>query len=324
MAGAPKRDEHRRSGGLAAASRAVRGGLDLLRTAAVEWWNDDTFQLAAALAFYTIFSLAPLVVIALGVAGAIFGPELATHELRVQAEALVGKPGGQAIGGIVANAHASGSGPVATALGLGAVAIGATAVFAQLQTALNRIWDVKPDPRRGLVRGLIRNRLLGLALALGTGFLLVVSLVLSAVLSATRDVVTQWIPSLPWLWRGAETATSFAVITALYMTIYKVLPDVRATWRDVAVGGAVSAGLFTVGKYAIGLYLGRMSIGSVYGAAGSFAVLLVWVYYTALMSFYGAEFTQVYARRYGSRIRPASYAVRRGAGKPASESPPAS
>jgi membrane protein len=300
--------------------RWLRAAFALLRQSAVEWWRDDTFQLSAAVAFYTLFSLAPLVVIAIAVAGAVFGEEQATRELVAQVDALVGKAGGRAVRAVIENARASGGGPTATLLGIAAVAIGSTAVFAQLQTALNRIWDVKAEPSRGRLAGLVRDRLIGLALAVGTGFLLVVSLVLSATLSAARSLVADGLPGLGWLWSGAEASLSYLLVAGLYMTIFKVLPDARIAWRDVVVGALVTSALFALGKYAIGAYLGRMSIGDPYGAAGSLVVLLAWVYYTGLVSFFGAEFTQVYARRYGSRIRPAPYAVRRGGGKPASES----
>lgn len=297
----------------------MRGAWGVLRQAAVEWWNDDTFQLSAALAFYTLFSLAPLVMIALAVAGAVFGEESATRELIAQVEALIGRAGGQAVRAVAENVRASGGGPTATALGLAAVALGSTAVFAQLQTALNRIWDVKASPRRWALGRLVKNRLLGLALAIGAGFLLVVSLVLSALLAGTEAALSGGLPELAGLWSAAEAVVSYLLIAGLYMAIYKVLPDARIAWRDVVVGALVSSALFSAGKYGIGLYLGRTAIGDPYGTAGSLVVLLIWVYYTALVSFYGAEFTQVYARRYGSRIRPAEYAVRRGQGKPTRE-----
>ena len=303
------------------ARRVGAAAWGLLRQAAVEWWNDDTFQLSAALAFYTVFSLAPMVVIAVAVAGAIFGAEQATNELIAQVESLIGSAGGRAVRAVLDNAQTSGGGPIATFLGIAAVAIGSTAVFAQLQTALNRIWDVKAVAGRGMIASLIRDRLLGMALAVGAGFLLMVSLVLRAMLSATEAVLANGIPAWGWFWGVTEAGVSFLLVAGLYMTIYKVLPDARIAWRDVVVGALVTSALFSLGKYFIGLYLGRMSVGDVYGAAGSLVVLLVWVYYTALVSFFGAEFTQVYARRYGSHIRPAEYAVRRGGGKPAAEPP---
>jgi membrane protein len=292
--------------------RRVRAVAVVFREAAVRWYQDDAFQLAAALAFYTVFSLAPLVVIAISVASLAFGREAAVDALVGQMEALVGRAGGIAVRDVVENAAYSQQGTVATLLGVGAIVIGATAVFAQLQVALNRIWGVHAEPRWSQVGALIRGRLVGFALALGAGFVLIVSLVLSAVLSATQSEVTRAMPEWPWLWRGLEIGISFLIVTGLFMTVYKTLPDVEIGWRDVTVGAAVSALLFAVGKYAIGLSLGRMSIGDVYGTAGSFAVLLVWVYYTALVSFFGAEFTLAYAKHHGWRIQPSPYAVRCG------------
>jgi membrane protein len=158
---------------------------------------------------------------------------------------------------------------------------------------------------------LLRERLVSFTIVLGFGFLLIVSLAVNAALAAAQDLLTQWTPSLPWLWQAIHQAISLATTTLLFMMIYKVLPDVDIAWRDVAIGALVTGVLFTVGKYAIGVYLGRMSIGSMYGAAGSFVVMLVWVYYSALVSFFGAEFTKVHARREGRRLRPEEHAVRR-------------
>jgi membrane protein len=298
---------------------AVRRLLGVLRQAAVEWWDDDVFQLSAALAFYTVFSLAPLIVIALAVASVVFGEEQATRALISQVQSLIGSAGAEAVRAVVENARVAGDSRVATLLGIVTLAIGATAIFAQLQTALNRIWDVRVVAGRGVMARLLRDRLLGLALAIGTGFLLIVSLVMSAVISAASHVWIGGVSEIPWLWSLVETGVGLFVVTALYMVIYRVLPDAEIAWRDVAVGAFVSAALFTLGKYLIGMYLGSASIGDVYGAAGSLVALLVWVYYTAVVSFFGAEFTQVYARRHGSRIEPSEHAVRRGRGKPATE-----
>lgn len=291
----------------------VRAAGELFRDTAVRWWQDDAFQLAAALAFYTVFSLAPLVVIAVWVASFAFGEEAAVRALVGQMEALVGRAGGVAVRAVVENAAYSRQGAVATLISLGTIGIGATAVFGQLQAALNRIWEVQAVTRREKIGALVRGRLIGFALAIGAGFLLVVSLIVSAVLSAMQYELARVMPGWDGLWRALEVTASFGIVTLLFMTVYKALPDATISWRDVFVGAAVSAVLFSLGKYAIGLYLGQMSIGDVYGAAGSFAVLLVWVYYTALVSFFGAEFTHVYARRHGSRIEPVEYAEPRGA-----------
>jgi membrane protein len=284
----------------------------LLRATFREWWNDDVFQFAAALAFYTIFSMAPIVTIALWIAGIAFGTDAATSALVDHVRELIGPNGAQAVEGVVDGISRAESGVVSSTLALGTLILGSTAVFGQLQTSLNRIWDVKAQPRHGVVVRFVKKRLLSFGLVLALGFLLLVSLVASAVLTALHDAVAISLPGLSGLWRVLDFAISFALAALLFCAVYKILPDAEVTWRDVAVGGIATAALLTLGKFAIGLYLGRTSLGSAYGAAGSFVVLVVWVYYSALVCFFGAEFTQVYARLYGSRIRPADYAVRRG------------
>jgi membrane protein len=186
--------------------------------------------------------------------------------------------------------------------------LGASVVFAELQSALNQIWGVKSEVRRGLILDLVLDRLRSFSIALGVGFLLLVSLVLSAALSALQEYLTNWMPSVPWLWQVANIVVFFFLVALLFAMIYKFLPDVQIEWRDVWIGAFMTSLLFNVGKYLISIYLGRAAIGSAFGAAGSFAVLLVWIYYSALISFFGAEFTQVYARRHGRRILPEQHA----------------
>ncbi|MEW6267978.1 MAG: YihY/virulence factor BrkB family protein [Thermodesulfobacteriota bacterium] len=286
--------------------------LKLLPKAAVAWWNDDVFRLSASLAFYTIFSLAPIMLLATALAGMVFGEDTAQRQLVAQIEALVGTEGGRVVERMVETLRTSGSGAAAAAIGVLSVLIGSTVVFAELQSALNKIWDVRADASRGMLRDLVEKRVLSLILVIGVGFLLLVSLVIDAVLTGTQELLAAHTPSVPWLWQTVNRAVSFAITTLLFMMIYKLLPDVRLAWKDVAIGAFVTAILFSVGKVAIGFYLGRMSVGSAYGAAGSFVVLLVWIYYSALISFFGAEFTQVYARHEGSGLRPEPHAVRRG------------
>lgn len=177
---------------------------------------------------------------------------------------------------------------------------------------MNQIWDVQVNPRRGVIGSLIRDRLLSFGVVLGIGFLLLVSLVFSAVLAGAHESLAHGIPGLGWFWQGLNIVLSLVLTTALFVLLYKLLPDVELSWRDVFVGAAVTALLFNVGKLIIGLYLGRATVGSYYGAAGSFVVLLVWVYYSALVFFFGAEFTHVYAQRLGPGIRPVEHSVRKG------------
>ena len=286
---------------------------DLFKTTFWEWWNDNTFRLSASLAFYTLFSLAPLILIAVTLVGAVAGGRAAALEqITGQVSTLIGEEGGRAVMDVAEATSLQQNSTVALLIGIVTLVVGSTVVFAELQAALNEIWDVQVSPEAGFVTSLLRARLRSFAIALGVGFLLMVSLVISAALAAAQAYFEKQVPGGPWLWRLASLVLGFIIIALLFAMIYKFLPDVKITWGDVAIGAAVTAVLFSAGKYAIGAYLGQMAIGSAYGAAGSLAVLLVWVYYSALISFFGAEFTQVYARRYGSRIRPEDHAVRIG------------
>jgi membrane protein len=284
----------------------------VLQGTAKAWWNDNALRLAASLAFYTTFSLAPTLLIVTGIAGLFFQGG-ATAQIERQVRDLMGPEGAAVIRGIldgVGREHQSSV--LATLIGIGTLIIGSTAVFGELQAALNQIWDVKVDASRGVIGSLIRDRLLSFGVVLGIGFLLLVSLVVSAALAAARDWMAQGIPGLGWLWEVLNVLVSLALTTALFVLMYKLLPDVELAWRDVFVGAAVTAVLFSVGKIAIGLYVGRASVGSYYGAAGSFVVLLVWVYYSALVFFFGAEFTYVYAHHVGADVQPQEHAVRKG------------
>jgi membrane protein len=284
----------------------------LLRATAREWWDDDVFQLAAALAFYTIFSMAPVVTIALWIAGVAFGTDAATRALVDQVRGLVGPNGAQAVEGVIDGISHARGGLASSALAFGTLVLGSTAVFGQLQTSLNRIWDVKPQRHGSALERFVKKRLLSFGLVVALGFLLLVSLVVSAVLTALHDAFETSLPGLSSVWRIVDFAVSFGLAALLFCAVYKILPDAEIAWRDVAIGGFVTAALFTLGKIAIGLYLGRTSIGSAYGAAGSFVVFVAWIYYSAIVCFFGAEFTQVYARSTRPRIQPEEFAMRVG------------
>jgi membrane protein len=286
--------------------------VDLFKTAFAEWLEDNTFRLAASLAFYTIFSIAPILLISVEIAGFIFSRGAARQQLIMQVEELAGIQGGQAAAQILDSVGLWDGNWVAIVVGLVTVLVGSTAVFAELQSALNQIWDVMPDPRRSAVKSLLRTRIRSFAVVLTVGFLLLVSLVISAALAAAHNYLAAMIPITPWMWQLINLLVSLAVTSLLFAMVYKYLPDVQITWRDVWVGALVTAILFNIGKTLIGLYLGRTAVASTYGAAGSFVVILLWVYYSALISFFGAEFTQVYARKYGSKIRPEPHAIRIG------------
>lgn len=279
----------------------------LLRQTFADWSEDKAPQLGAALAFYTALSIAPLLVLALAAAGAVFGAEAARGQIAEQMEQLVGEAGSQAIEDMIASAREPKAGTMAAVLGVITLLFGASGVFGQLQDALNTIWEVKPKPGRGFF-GVIRDRFVSVAMVMGIVFLLLVSLLVTTALASLDQWTSRLPEALAWAAQGLNFVISFAVITLLFAMMFKVLPDVKMAWSDVWLGAAVTAALFTVGKFAIGLYLGHSSMAASYGVAGSFVVLLVWVYYSAQILFFGAELTQVYANRYGSRIIPSENA----------------
>jgi len=281
----------------------------LLKEAFQEWQDDEALQLGAALAYYTIFSLAPLLLVVIALAGLAFGREAVQGQLVGQLQGLVGREGGAAIQTMVANAGQHGGGVWATIIAFVTILFGATGVFTQLQTSLNHIWNVKPKPGQG-IKGLLRARAAAFGMLLGIGFLLLVSLVISTALTAIGTYVAGLLPGAEVVLEVVNFLVSLAVITVLFAMIFRFLPDVKITWRDVWLGAAVTALLFTVGKTLIGLYLGNSSVASVYGAAGSLVILLLWTYYSSQILFFGAELTEVWARRRGSGIVPDEHAVR--------------
>jgi len=290
----------------------LKAGWELLKLTFEEWTNDNAFELSAALAFYTIFSIAPVLLIAVGVASFFLTPDTATDRIVGEMEQMIGAQGANAVRQVIESSRGFGKGIWAMSVGIVTLVMGATAVFGELQSALNEIWDVKAKPDRGVIMSFMVDRIRSFSIAIGVGFLLLVTLVISALISGLQNYLNNWLPGIPWVWQMANAVSSFFVVAILFAMIYKFLPDVVISWRNVWIGAAVTALLFTAGKYAIGIYLGRTATASAFGAAGSLVVLLFWVYYSALISFFGAEFTQVYARRYGPGIQPQEHAVRVG------------
>lgn len=280
----------------------------LLKETFAEWNTDKASRLAAALSYYTIFSLAPLLIIAIAIAGAVFGEEAARGQIVGQIQGLVGREGAQFIETAIESASQPKASRIASIISVVVLLFGASGLFAQLQDALNTIWEVQPKPDRGLV-GIIRDRFLSFTMVLGVGFLLLVSLVMSAALTAVVDFFGHLLPGIGFLLQLTNFILSFAVTTLLFGLIYKVLPDVKIAWGDVWIGAIITSLLFSLGRFLLGMYLGNSSFGSTYGAAGSVVVLLVWVNYAAQILFFGAEFTQVYARKFGSQIVPTKNAV---------------
>ena len=281
----------------------------ILKETASDWMEDKAPTLGAALAYYTVFSLAPLLIIAIGIAGLVFGREAAQGQIFDQLRGLLGDASGKAMEDMVQNASAKpATGIVATLIGVVTLLFGASGVFGQLQTSLNAIWDVQPKPGRGVI-GIIRDRILSFGFILVVGFLLLVSLLLTAAIALVGEWSGGMMPGMETLVQILNSVLSLAVITLLFAMIFKFLPDAKIAWHDVWIGAFITATLFTVGKFALGLYLGKSGVGSSYGAAGSLIVLLLWVYYSSQILFFGAEFTQVYANRFGSHVAPADNAV---------------
>jgi len=273
-----------------------------------DWSAHNASRLAASLACYTLLSIAPLVVLSVAVAGLVFGEKAARGEIAAEIGKVVGPSAAQAIQAVVVNAKEPTSGLVSTIVGAAVLLFGASGVFTELQSALNTIWGVAAKPGRGL-RGVVRDRFFSFAMVLTVALLLLVSLVLSAALAAAGKFFEQYLPGGDTLWQTLNFVASMLVAALLFALIFKVVPDVEVAWRDVALGALVTSLLFSAGKFALSLYIGRSSVTSSYGAAGSLVALVIWVYYSTQIVFLGAEFTQVYARRLAGRIRPSKNAV---------------
>lgn len=274
---------------------------ELIKKSVTAWIDDYAPSMGAALAYYTVFSIAPLLIIVIAVAGFVFGQEAVQGEIAAQLGGLIGEEGAVAVQGLVESASEPAQGIVATVIGIVLLVIGATTVFGELQSSLDRIWRVPAPSEASGIWNLLRTRLLSFGMVLGLGFLLLVSLVASAGLAAFG---TWWGGAFAgWeaLLHVLNLAISFALITGLFAMIYKIMPRADIAWRDVWVGAAVTALLFEIGKFLIGLYLGKSGVTSGFGAAGSLVVLLVWVYYSAQIFLLGAEFTWVYAHEHGSK-----------------------
>lgn len=268
---------------------------------AVEAWLDDyASSMGAAIAFYTVFSLAPLVIIVLAVAGFFWGHDAVQGQLFGQLNGLVGADGAGAIQGVVESASQPAEGITATVISVVMLAVGATTVFAELQSALDRIWEVPETEKKSGIWNMIRSRLLSFGLVLGLAFLLLVSLVVSAGLAAFGTWTSGLMPGWEFVLQVINLVISFVILTVLFAMIYKFMPQAKVAWRDVWVGAAVTSLLFDVGKLLIGLYVGKASVASSYAAAGSLVVVLIWVYYAAQVFLLGAEFTWVYAKEHGS------------------------
>lgn len=274
-----------------------------------KWSEDKAPKLGAALSYYTVFSLAPLLVIAIAVAGFFFGGEAVQGRIVGEIQSLVGRDASVLIQEAIVKSSYTESGIIATIISIVTLLITGSAAFIELQDSLNIIWQVKPKPGRAIWE-FIRTRLLSFAMIVGTGFLLMASLLVTTAINVVIDYFGNMFAFPPAILQVVNLVVSLLVITTLFALIYKVLPDVKLSWKDVRIGAFVTALLFIIGKYLIGLYLGSSNVSSTFGAAGALALVLVWIYYSAQILFFGAEFTYVYSTKFGSGITPAEHAVK--------------
>jgi membrane protein len=286
-------------------------GWALAKKTISEFIEDDCQTMAAALAYYTVFSLPGLLLIVLKVAGVAFGDEAVAGSIRSQIGSMIGRQAAAQIETILKSAATNQAGGMAAFLGILLLVFGATTAFAQLQASLNRAWEVMPDPNAGGWKAFVTKRLMSFGLVLGIAFLLMVSLVISAAVEAFGNAIARVLPQLSGgLLLGLNAVVSLAVLIVLFAAIYHVMPDATVEWRDVWVGAITTGVLFMIGKSALSLYLGNTNVGGPFGAAGSLAVILVWIYYSSMIVLLGAEFTQVWANVHGRQVQPEPGAVR--------------
>ncbi|MGD1919783.1 MAG: YihY/virulence factor BrkB family protein [Pleurocapsa sp.] len=281
----------------------------LLQKTFQEWQKDKASRIAAALAYYTVFSISPLLVIAIAIAGAFFGQDTAQEQITEQLTGLVGEDGIEPILLALNNISQPKVRGLASLISIGVLVLGASGIFAQLQDALNTVWKVQPQPGQGILP-FLRKRLSSFLMVLAIGFLLMLSLVLSTVVTTLSKYRVDSLPGSQILWENLDFVVSLGLMTFLFGLMFKYVPDVTIAWKDVFVGSIITALLFIFGKFLLGVYIRQGSLGSAYGAAGSLIVFLAWVYYSAQIILLGAEFTQVYSQMYGSKIRPNKHSQR--------------
>lgn len=281
----------------------------LLKNTFTAFMEDKGLKLSASLAYYTFFSMAPLLLLLMSFAGVFFGKEAIEGSIFSELNGLIGVEAAAQVQEVIKNIELSGNTSLSIIIGAVSLIIGATTVFGEIQDSVNRIWKVRAKPKKGWVK-LITDRLLSGSLIIGLGFLLVVFLVVNGMIEAFDFTLRKWLPDF-----SVVTLTiisllfNFLVLAVLFSVIYKVLPDAKIKWRDVRAGALFTAGLFMIGRYLIGLYITTAQVGSPYGAAGSFIIILIWVYYSAAILYFSAEFTKVYAEMKGEKIQPAEHAV---------------
>lgn len=292
---------------------SLRYWFDIFRRASRYWLDAQAFVYAAALAFFTVFSIAPVVIVAVSVVGLVLGEQAAQGELMTRLQAAVGEEAAGFVQTAVAGAQIENAGLAPTLMGFGLILLGATAVFAQMQKSLNAIWSVAPNPNRNTVMLLVKSRMMSLAVVLAIGFVLLVSLLLSVAVRAVMAFAENWLPVPAWSLGTIDVLLSLVVVTLLFAAMFRILPDVLLKWRDVWVGAAVTSVLFAIGRALIAIYLANTATGSAYGAAGSLVLLLMWVNYSSLILLFGAAITRAHLEARGGSVvpRPTAVAVQR-------------
>ena len=276
--------------------------LEMVKLAYTDWSNDKAPRMGAALAYYTIFSLAPLLVIAISIAGLVFGAQAVQGQIMGEIQGLIGPDSAQAVQAMIQSAHKPANNAIASIIGIIVLLIGASGVFTEMQDALNTVWDVDTNAKSGWWN-FFKGRFLSFGIVLGIGFLLLVSLVVSAALTAMTNYLENSVTIPAALFHSVDFLASVLFITVLFAMIFKLLPDTQIPWSDVWVGAAITSVLFTIGKFLIGFYIAKSVTASAYGAAGSLVIIVAWIYYSAQLLYFGAEFTHVYSRQFGSQCK---------------------
>ena len=277
--------------------------LPIFKTAVSQFFDHQVLRLSAALAFYSVFSIGPLLIIAISLSGMVFGPEAVRGQLEYQLNDWMGERSAEVVQDLIASATRSSDSLIMSFVGFGTMILGATGVFGQLKDSLNSIWEVEQPAGKALLK-ILKTRLFSFSLVLGIGFLLLVSMVLTTALEVVSGAIESAFPLAPFIWQSLNFAISFFVVTILFAMIFRILPDVKLRWSDVWVGAGFTSLLFSIGKFGIGYYLAREATASPYGAAGAFVLVLMWVYFSSVMLLFGAEFTRAWARTRGHQIIP--------------------
>lgn len=288
---------------------SFKGLIEVFKNAFIGFSDDKLTRLSGSLAYYTVFSMAPLMIVIISLCGLFLAREAVEGKIYGQLAGFVGTDTASQLQDIIKNASVAGKSEMAAIIGVITLLVGATSIFAEIQDSINSIWGLKPKPKRGWLK-MIQNRLLSFSVIVGLGFLLLVSLSVSTVIDGFSDKLTQQFPEIAVLFFYLiNVLITFGVTTLIFAVIFKVLPDGNIRWKDVMAGAMATAFLFMLGKFAISFYISKSHIGTTYGAAGSLVILLLWIYYSSMILYFGAELTKAYAIQYGSPIHPSAYAV---------------